>query len=403
MPILRQKGIPTRDVAPYPQDKIQSDKVDAKLAEWDSIRNSPGGWWKGKSIPTTKDPQLRRQLASNQVEYDEKPTSDKAKDFAINAGLSLLPEIAMGVKSLPALKNVTRGLIKSAKNIPGITADAPELGFHALNKNHWALHPSQLEASTKEKMVLYIQAIGNRTLPIIKKTPLATPIKRQAEKIMGAAPWPIRSADELLGADVGYKGTFTGSRLPGNSNNRDLIKLYLYGDERGFVETGKNTSMIDFGDRYKSLYPKAKSYEMSAISRKEDPVYLDADFYDDLLSGKPQSLPAESANPITPLDNIAGHQVSMVGPKDNKVFVTQDLWKFNPKDYSSKWGGKPGVVGNKYKTLLAEKQAGMVDKVGRPFYLVQNNKALRQAPSWYNKEMKASAQLGKLPDEIFIK
>jgi hypothetical protein len=113
MPILRQKGIPTRDVAPYPQDKIQSDKVNAKLAEWDSIQNSPGGWWKGKSIPTTKDPQLRRQLASNQVGYDEKPTSDKAKDFAINAGLSLLPEIAMGAKSLPIVRRVVKGLSKT--------------------------------------------------------------------------------------------------------------------------------------------------------------------------------------------------------------------------------------------------------------------------------------------------
>jgi hypothetical protein len=119
MAILRTKGIPTKDVGAYPQYKIQQDKVDNKLQEWDAIQNSPGGWWKGKALPSTRDPQLRRQLASNQVEYDEKPVLDKAKDFAINAGLSILPEIAMGAKSLPIIGKMVQK-VKDYRGVRGL-------------------------------------------------------------------------------------------------------------------------------------------------------------------------------------------------------------------------------------------------------------------------------------------
>jgi len=41
-----------------------------------------------------------------------------------------------GMEALPYIgKGVSKG-INILKNIPGIGKDAPELGYHALNKNH---------------------------------------------------------------------------------------------------------------------------------------------------------------------------------------------------------------------------------------------------------------------------
>ena len=77
-----------------------------------------------------------------------------------------------------------KGMGNKLKNIPGITADAPELGFHALNSNHWALNPKALQIDDKTLGLLYAQAALNRALPVLKHTPLVNPLKKIAEKNM---------------------------------------------------------------------------------------------------------------------------------------------------------------------------------------------------------------------------
>lgn len=48
--------------------------------------------------------------------------------------------------------------------------------------------------------------------------------------------------------------------------------------------------------------------------------------------------------------------------------ISQDLWKFNPADYAKRWSGKNAAEG-----VRATKQAALMDKVGTPFILQQEN------------------------------
>lgn len=119
MAILKNSGIPYRDVAPYPQSKLdeaaRETAISNKLKAWDEAQTGSGAWWRGKNIPTTKDPNLRRELATRQVEYDNKSTADKAKDLAINAAMSLGPEIVLGS---PAIRGAIGGISKVFKANP---------------------------------------------------------------------------------------------------------------------------------------------------------------------------------------------------------------------------------------------------------------------------------------------
>lgn len=44
------------------------------------------------------------------------------------------------------------------------------------------------------------------------------------------------------------------------------------------------------------------------------------------------------------------------------------MWKFNPADYAKRWSGN-----SKSEAVRANKQAALMDKVGTPFILQQEN------------------------------
>ena len=284
------------------------------------------------------------------------------------------------------------------KGIPGITIDAPELGFHALNKNHWALHPSKVARTREDQIFTYGLAAVNRTLPIINKTPLVRPLKKLAEKVMSKSASPHRTIDDLKNIKVGI-GRYDGSVGDYSNSDRNLIKLYLYGNEKGFKPINKNVKTIDFGERYRKLYPKAKYYEMESVYKNGNPVPVAVDINDvineSFINKKPIkiSLKSNSESPVYPIDDISGHQIQ-TDFTDVPTLITQDLWKFNPADYMKRWGNKSG-------NLLAQKQAGILDKLGKPFYLVQNNPMI----IWGNQSSSSSIsnQLPPPPDIIYIK
>jgi len=283
-----------------------------------------------------------------------------------------------------------KGIGLGVQNIPGIGKDAPELGFHALNKNHWALHPKKLNVTNRELQILYEEAALNRLLPIINKTKLVNPIKKIAEPIMrsnSTASRSINEIDQVLKKTVpqnntelkilkkDYRGNFDGS------SDRDLINLYLYGDETGFVKAGDDIEKIDFGLRYKKLYPKAKTYIMNSSKKHGETINHsqtpneEVNFDTTIIPyNKPTGIVGGS-NIIKPIDDISGHQIlikkGMKGEPDK--LISQDLWKFNPADYSKRWGNYGDMQGTKFDILNTEKQAGIIDKLGKPFYLVQNN------------------------------
>ena len=295
-------------------------------------------------------------------------------------GVDLLTEGFMS-KAVPVIAN-------KLSNIPGLTAEAPELGFHKLlSKEHWAWHPGQLMesgAKPKEIALLYAEATANRMMPIIKKTPLITPVRKSAEKVMTYGGGSSRDLNDILNAlsrqgEIPLRRPYTGAALgKREGGERNLIKLYLYGEEKGFEEAGEDIIRIPL-ERYKKLYPEAKSYIMESVIPHGKPLTsANAIFPAEWMEKKgPFSIASEEENIIQPLDDIAGHMVQLVNQGKNRIWVTQDLWKFNPLDYSKRWisemGGTFGTSEFLPLSLTLEKQSAILDKIGKPFYLIQNN------------------------------
>ena len=74
-------------------------------------------------------------------------------------------------------------------------------------------------------------------------------------------------------------------------------------------------------------------------------------------------------NFVGPIDDIGGHLVKFQMNKGKLKQTTQDLWKFNPADYTKRWGKSPDTA----ERVRLTKQAALMDKAGTPFILQQSN------------------------------
>jgi hypothetical protein len=69
------------------------------------------------------------------------------------------------------------------------------------------------------------------------------------------------------------------------------------------------------------------------------------------------------------LIDLGGHVIKIDYNKKGKLTqISQDMWKFNPRDYAKRWSGDNVAEG-----VRATKQAALMDKVGTPFILQQEN------------------------------
>ena len=281
-------------------------------------------------------------------------------------------------------RQVGKNVKKVLPDIPGLTVDDPERGLHALTIDHWVLHPNSEEPSK----ILYAEAALNRLLPIIKHTPLINPIKRVARQIMSQGAGPSRDKESIINgiklalfdknAPLGsYNGTFD----PNNTfPDRSLLNLYLYGDEKGFTKANSDILKIDIGERYKKLYPNTEYYLMNSSIPHNEPIHPD------YVSGIEENIPKSShdaGSPVQSLDNIAGHMIEVKNQNGKRTLVTQDLWKFNTKDYGKKW------VNGEFQ----KKQAAILNQLGKPFYLIQNNPIQYKTGGWIDKYQDGGAVL----------
>lgn len=78
---------------------------------------------------------------------------------------------------------------------------------------------------------------------------------------------------------------------------------------------------------------------------------------------------ANGTNYVGPIDDVGGHVIKIDYNKKGKLTqISQDMWKFNPRDYAKRWSGDNVAEG-----VRATKQAALMDKVGTPFILQQEN------------------------------
>lgn len=282
--------------------------------------------------------------------------------------------------------NVTKNKLVS-KFIKGDT----DLGWNALNRNHWIFNR---EARTPTNIAM---AIANRAMPFlsnVEKTPARIAAYKVGRRTKGNASVSLKDIKN-------NESTYTGSATPeGNNGDRDLLGMYLFQNDPliskspWFQKVAKSFKPakgkgFSHGDRYNQLYPgiENRRYQMQSVVKDSRPLrFRNIEEFNEYsngigkLQGKEGDMVIEmpdgfqtfrqpGTNYVGPIDDVGGHVIKIdYNNKGKLTQISQDMWKFNPADYAKRWSGKSVAEG-----VRATKQAALMDKVGTPFILQQEN------------------------------
>lgn len=271
-----------------------------------------------------------------------------------------------------------------------IKGDA-DLGWSALNKDHWIFNK---EARTPTNMAM---ASINRVMPFlsnVEKTPARVAAYKVGRRTKGNASVSLK---DIKNND----STYTGSATPeGNNGDRDLLGLYLFQNDPlisrspWFQRIAKSFKpakgqRFNYDKRYSELYPgiEGRRYQMQSVVKSGHPLrFNNVDEFNNYsngigkLQGKEGDMVIEmpdgfqtfrqpGTNYVGPIDDVGGHVIKIDYNKKGKLTqISQDMWKFNPRDYAKRWSGDNVAEG-----VRATKQAALMDKVGTPFILQQEN------------------------------
>lgn len=271
-----------------------------------------------------------------------------------------------------------------------IKGDA-DLGWNALNRNHWIFNR---EARTPTNMAM---ASINRVMPFlsnVEKTPARVAAYKVGRRTKGNASVSLK---DIKNND----STYTGSATPeGNNGDRDLLGMYLFQNDPliskspWFQKVAKSFKPakgkgFSHGDRYNQLYPgiENRRYQMQSVVKDSRPLrFRNIEEFNEYsngigkLQGKEGDMVIEmpdgfqtfrqpGTNYVGPIDDVGGHVIKIdYNNKGKLTQISQDMWKFNPADYAKRWSGKSVAEG-----VRATKQAALMDKVGTPFILQQEN------------------------------
>lgn len=271
-----------------------------------------------------------------------------------------------------------------------IKGDA-DLGWNALNKNHWIFNR---EARTPTNIAM---ATANRVMPFlsnVEKTPARVAAYKVGRRTKGNASVSLKDIKS-------NESTYTGSATPeGNNGDRDLLGMYLFKNDplisrspwfQRVAQSFKPAKGQGFshGERYNKLYPgiENRRYQMQSVVKDSRPLrFRDIEEFNECsngigkLQGKEGDMVIEmpdgfqtfrqpGTNYAGPIDDVGGHVIKIdYNNKGKLTQISQDMWKFNPADYAKRWSGKNVAEG-----VRATKQAALMDKVGTPFILQQEN------------------------------
>lgn len=271
-----------------------------------------------------------------------------------------------------------------------IKGDA-DLGWSTLNKDHWIFNK---EARTPTNMAM---ASINRVMPFlsnVEKTPARVAAYKVGRRTKGNASVSLK---DIKNND----STYTGSATPeGNNGDRDLLGMYLFQNDPlisrspWFQRISKSFKPakgqgFNYDKRYSELYPgiEGRRYQMQSVVKSGHPLrFNNVDEFNNYsngigkLQGKEGDMVIEmpdgfqtfrqpGTNYVGPIDDVGGHVIKIDYNKKGKLTqISQDMWKFNPRDYAKRWSGDNVAEG-----VRATKQAALMDKVGTPFILQQEN------------------------------
>nr|DAM86952.1 MAG TPA: Soluble lytic transglycosylase B Transglycosylase, LYASE [Caudoviricetes sp.] len=259
------------------------------------------------------------------------------------------------------------------------------------NRDHWIFNK---EARTPTNIAM---ATANRVMPLlsnVEKTPARIAAYKVGRRTKGNASVSLK---DIKNND----STYTGSATPeGNNGDRDLLGLYLFQNDPlisrspWFQRIAKSFKPakgqgFNYDKRYSELYPgiEGRRYQMQSVVKSGHPLrFNNVDEFNNYsngigkLQGKEGDMVIEmpdgfqtfrqpGTNYAGPIDDVGGHVIKIDYNKKGKLTqISQDMWKFNPRDYAKRWSGDNVAEG-----VRATKQAALMDKVGTPFILQQEN------------------------------
>lgn len=240
-------------------------------------------------------------------------------------------------------------------------------------------------------------ATANRAMPFlsnVEKTPARIAAYKVGRRTKGNASVSLKDIKN-------NESTYTGSATPeGNNGDRDLLGMYLFQNDPliskspWFQKVAKSFKPakgkgFSHGDRYNQLYPgiENRRYQMQSVVKDSRPLrFRNIEEFNEYsngigkLQGKEGDMVIEmpdgfqtfrqpGTNYVGPIDDVGGHVIKIdYNNKGKLTQISQDMWKFNPADYAKRWSGKSVAEG-----VRATKQAALMDKVGTPFILQQEN------------------------------
>lgn len=252
-----------------------------------------------------------------------------------------------------------------------------DMAWNKLDKDHWLLKGGNYSE------IPY--AALNRLLPFlnnVEKTPLRLAAYQVGKRTKGSAHVTLKDI-------IKNESSYTGSATP-DGNDRNLLGFYLFKNDPIINKTKwfKNIESqfpkdkwvgFKFDKRYSELYPgvEQRRYTMNTLVPNRRPITFNSE--EELAEYAPvgktvgkessiivetpeglQAMETPTSNMAGPIDDVGGHLVKMDYRLGRLYHISQDMWKFNPQDYSIRYPG-------------SNKQPAIMDKLGTPFILQSMN------------------------------
>ena len=327
---------------------------------------------------------------------------DKGETNNLDIATNIINPFGVINDSYNAAGDVRRGeyssaLLNTIGALPGIPA-VPKYAKAALKRYDPLLYDAVkytlndrkfLSGVNKAKELAYYGLLdaGSKAAPILTKIPFTNKLYKDlaykmASKSAGSSSLPLH---KILSKKEDFSN-YTGGTGPLDLYDRNLLDLYIYGKDKNF----RKSKLKPIGlEKYYDRYGDMQVYEMFSDIQSDQPLDIsklgltnlfhesldNQKGFDDLLQTLEKrghlSTPIADRNPVSPIDDVAGHMMYLVGDKNpaSHKLISQDIWKFTPEEYANKWGSKNNPS-HKYITL---KQAQLMDKAGKPFVLMQEN------------------------------
>lgn len=227
-----------------------------------------------------------------------------------------------------------------------IKGDA-DLGWSPLNKDHWIFNKE-----TRNPTNIAMASL-NRVMPFlsnIEKTPARIAAYKIGRRTKGNASVSLKDIRN-------NESTYTGASTPeGNNGSRDLLGLYLFQNDPLISRSPwfQKIAMsfkpakgqgFSYGERYSRPLQFKSVEELNEYTNGIGKIQ--GDMVVDMGDGF-QTFRQPGTNYVGPIDDVGGHLVKI--------------------DYNKRWSGS-----SRSEAIRANKQAALMDKVGTPFILQQEN------------------------------